>query len=290
MITFVRIAEAGSISRAARSLGLSVAMTSRRLARLEAELGAALMRRTTRRITLTDAGQEFLVRARAVLAGVEDARASVRPGRGAVGRVVVSAPVSFGLARVAPMIPELLDKHPHLRVDLRLEDRAVDLLADGVDVAIRAGVHPPDTASLVARRLGTYPRVVCASPAFVRKHRKLDSVAALRGAPCIVHSAGAAEWVFDTAQGVESVAVDGRFHTNSLLVVRGAALAGAGVAWLPLWLAADDLRDRRLVRVVPGAELRPIEVFALFHQQARGAATIRVVLDELAGALSAARM
>jgi DNA-binding transcriptional LysR family regulator len=150
-------------------------------------------------------------------------------------------------------------------------------------------MRPPDTASLVARRLGTYPRVVCASPAFVRNHRRLDSVAALRSVPCIVHSADAAEWVFDTAQGVESVGLDGRFHTNSLLVVRGAALAGVGVAWLPLWLVADDLQHRRLVRVVPGAELRPIEVFALVHNQARGAAAIHVVLDELAGALSAAQ-
>jgi DNA-binding transcriptional LysR family regulator len=285
MATFVRIAEAGSISKAARSLGLSVAMTSRHLSWLEAELGAPLMRRTTRRITLTDAGQELLVRARGLLAGVEEARQAVRPGRGVVGRVVVSAPVSLGLARVAPLVPALLEKHPRLHVDLRLEDRAVDLLADGVDVAIRAGARPPDVASLVARRLGSYPRVVCASPAFVRKHKKLDSVADLGAVPCVVRGAGPAEWVFETAHGAESVAVDGRLRTNSLLVVRSALLAGVGVAWLPLWLVADDLQAKRLVRVVDEAELPPIEVFALFHKQARGAAAIRAVLDELAGAL-----
>src|SRR5215468_5260457 len=148
MTSFVRIAEAGSISKAARTLGLSVAMTSRHLSSLEAELGAPLMRRTTRRIVLTDAGQEFLVRARAVLAAVDEAREAVRPGRGVAGRIVVSAPVSFGLARVAPVVRALLEKHPLLRVELRLDDRAVDLLADGIDLAIRAGSRPPVTTSL----------------------------------------------------------------------------------------------------------------------------------------------
>src|SRR5262245_41644645 len=138
-------------------------MTSRHLSSLEAELGVPLMRRTTRQAVLTDAGQEFLVRARAVLGAVEEARQAVRPGRGVAGRIVVSAPASFGLARVAPVVRVLLEKHPLLRVDLRLDDRAVDLVADGVDLAIRAGSRLPLVASLVARRLGSYPRVLCAS-------------------------------------------------------------------------------------------------------------------------------
>src|SRR5215813_10190825 len=119
MTTFVRIADAGNISRAARSLSLSVPMASRHLRWLEEELGVPLMRRTTRRVDLTDAGQELLTRARAILAGVEEVRATIRPGRGVTGRVVLSVPTSIGLGRIAPLVPALLDRHPRLRVELR---------------------------------------------------------------------------------------------------------------------------------------------------------------------------
>jgi len=117
MATFVRIADSASISRAARSLGLSVAMASRHLRALEEHLGVELMRRTTRQLALTEAGSEFLVRSRAVLAGVDEAREVVRPGRGAAGLLVMSLPVSFGLAQLAPLLPAFLEKHPRLELD-----------------------------------------------------------------------------------------------------------------------------------------------------------------------------
>src|ERR1700760_2104657 len=128
MTTFVRIADAGNISRAAHSLGISVAMARRHLRWLETEVGFPLMRRTTRRVDLTAEGQEFLVRARAILAGIEETKATIRPGPGVAGRVVLSVPPSFGLGRIAPILPELLETHPRLRVEVRCEDRAVDLL------------------------------------------------------------------------------------------------------------------------------------------------------------------
>ena len=285
MTTFVRIADMGSISRAARSLGLSVAMASRHLGWLEKELGIALMRRTTRRIDLTDEGGEFLARARVLLAGVEDAKQVVRPGRGAAGRVVLSVPVAFGLGRLAPLLLGLLDAHPRLHVDLRLEDRAVDLLADGVDIAVRAGATPPDSASIVARRLGAYARALCASPKFLAKHGPITSVAALASVPCVLHGTGPTAWTFETPTGPESVFVDGRMRTNNLLVVRHAVLQGAGIGWLPHWLVAEDLRKRRLVRVLEGAVQPSIEIFGLFHKQARGAGAIRAVLDYFTEAL-----
>ncbi|HEY3665852.1 MAG TPA: LysR family transcriptional regulator, partial [Polyangiaceae bacterium] len=164
MTTFVRIVDAGNISRAARALGLSVAMASRHLRWLEKELGAPLLRRTTRRVDLTEAGLEFVTRARAILAGIEEAKSVIRPGRGVSGRVVLSVPTTLGLERIAPLLPALLDEHPRLRVEIRFEDRAVDLIEDGIDIAVRAGRAPPDSPFFAARRLASFERVLCASP------------------------------------------------------------------------------------------------------------------------------
>jgi len=285
LTTFVRIADAGNISRAARSLGLSVPMASRHLRWLEEELGVPLMRRTTHRLDLTEAGTELVARARVILASVEEAREIVRPGPGVAGHVVVSAPVSFGVHRLSPLLPSLFEKHPRLRVEIRLEDHVVDLLADGVDVAIRALSGPrADSSSLVTRRLATYARLLCASPQLVAARGPIESVAALAHVPCVVHR-GASSWTFETQNGAESVTVDGALRTNNFLVARDAVLAGLGVGWLPEYVVAEDLRKRRLVRVLPGAELSAIELFGVFHRQTRGVAAIRAVLDHVARAL-----
>jgi DNA-binding transcriptional LysR family regulator len=288
LTTFVRIADAGSISAAARTLRLSVAMASRHLRALEEEFGTPLMRRTTRRIDLTDAGTELLARARGLLIGLEEARAAVRPGRGAAGLVVLSAPVSFGLAKLAPLVPALLAAHPRLTLDVRFDDRVVDLLGDGVDLAIRVGVAAPDSPFLVARRLATYERVLCASPAFLDQAGPLHDVAALATAPCVVHGTAPTSWQFETLTGPVSVTVTGRVRTNNILAVRDAALAGLGVAQVPRWLVVEDLRKKRLVRILEGAVLPTVHVIGLVHAAARGTARLRHVLDFLADALPAA--
>ena len=150
--TFVRIAEMGSITRAARSLGLSLSMASRHLRWLEIEFGTALVHRTTRQLHLTDAGKEFATRARVLLAGVDDAKQALDVGPSRQGRVVVTAPNALGTYRLSSIMPSLAAKHPRLRIELRREDRAVDLVKEGVDLAIQA-TAPPDRASLVAREL-----------------------------------------------------------------------------------------------------------------------------------------
>lgn len=285
LATFVRIADAGNISRAARSLNLSVPMASRHLRWLEEELRVPLMRRTTRRVDLTEAGQELLTRARAILAGVEEVRATIRPGNGVAGRVVLSVPTSIGLGRIAPLVPALLEAHPRLRLELRFEDRAVNLLEDGVDIAIRAGRPPPDSPFVVARRLASFERVVCASPKLLKKCGPINAVAKLSELPCVVHGAPPTVWEFQTEEGPVLVAVDGRLRTNNLLAVRDATLAGAGIAWLPSWLVDDDLRARRLKLVLPGMTLLPVDVYGLFHTRARSASAVRAVLDYFASEL-----
>jgi DNA-binding transcriptional LysR family regulator len=282
MTTFVRIVDAGNISRAARSLGLSVAMASRHLRWLERELGAPLLRRTTRRVDLTEAGLELVSRARIILAGIEEAKSVIRPGRGVAGRVVLSVPTTLGLERIAPLLPALLEKHPRLRVEIRFEDRAVDLIEDGIDIAVRAGRSPPDSPFLAARRLASFERVLCASPRLLAECGSIDEVSKLSKLPCIVHGAPPTVWEFETPGGPASVVVDGRLRMNNLLAIRDAVVAGAGIAWLPSWLAAAEMRARRLKPVLVGMRLSPVEVYALFHGEARGATAMRAVLDYLA--------
>ena len=282
METFVRIADAGSISKAARMLRLSVAMTSRHLRALEEDLGVELIRRTTRQLALTDAGAEFLVRSRGVIASANEAREVVRPGRDVAGRLVMSLPVSFSLAQVAPTFAVMLEKHPRLELDLRFEDRFVDLLGDGIDLAIRAGSPPPDSPNIVARKLAIMDRVLCASPAFVAKHSKLNTIEALGRVPCVVQG-NASRWVFEPGENQQPNVIDvrGRLRTNSILALREGILGGAGVGRLPLWLAAEDLKKKRLVRILPELSLQPVEVYGMFHEGSRGCAAIRAALQFL---------
>jgi DNA-binding transcriptional LysR family regulator len=198
----------GSITRAARSLGLSLPKASRHLSWLEQELGISLVHRTTRQLHLTDAGQQFATRARALLLGLDDAKQALRPGPVLAGQVVVTAPNALGTYELSSIMPSLAARHPRLRLELRLEDRAVDLVKEGVDLAIRAGV-PPDHASLVARELATYDRVLCAAPSFLAQHGAIDSFAALAAAPCVLHGCGPAVWNFETPEGQKSIRVDG---------------------------------------------------------------------------------
>ncbi len=285
--TFVRIAEAKNISRAARSLGISTAMASRQLRALEQDLGVSLVRRTTRRLDLTEAGLELLDRARKLLAGADEARAAVQPGRGASGLLVMSVPVPLGLAAIAPLLPKLLRAHPRLSLDVRFDDRLVELPADGIDLAVRVGEAPPDTPYLVARKLASYERILCATPSFLRKH-PVPGAEALARTPCLVLGAAPTRWRLQTASGVVLVTVEGPLRTNNMLALRDAALSGLGVAPLPAWLVHDDLRRRRLVRVLDDARLPTMQVMGLTHVDARGAHALRAVQDFLARALPGA--
>lgn len=286
MTTFLRIAEMGNITRAARSLGLSLPMASRHLRWLENELGTRLILRTTRRLHLTDAGRDFAKRSRALLLGVEDAKQAVRAGPGLEGRVVITAPNALGTHQLSSVMSSLAARHPRLRIELRLEDRAVDLVKEGVDLAIRAAA-PPDHASLVAREVATYERVICAAPTFLARHGPIESLAALAEAPCIIHGCGPAVWKFETPEGPKSITVDGPLCTNNVVIIRDAILAGLGVAWLPDYVIGEELSDGRFVRVLPETKLPPIKVYGIMPKQTRPRATARAVLDFLSSALRA---
>jgi DNA-binding transcriptional LysR family regulator len=259
-------------------------MASRHLQWLENDLSVQLMRRSTRHIDLTDAGRAFLERARLLLADLEDAREVVRPGHGVAGRLVLSVPACLGIGKIVPLLPKFLEQHPRLRLDLRFEDRVTDLLADGVDVAIRADVRLPDSTFIVARKIVMYERILCGSPAFLRRHGRVSSVADLAQLPCIVHGTPPeTAWTFATPSGPQSVVVDERVRTDNILSTRALAVAGVGIGWLPKWLAFEEFRERRLKQVLPDtAVLSPMIIYGLTHKQMRGGAAIRAVLDFLA--------
>ncbi len=280
--TFVTIADTRSITRAAQIVGLSVPMASRQLRGLEEELGTELVRRSTRNLQLTQTGLDFLGHARRLLDEVQQAKEAVRPGQGVHGTLVVSLPVAFGLARIVPLIPGFLARNPRLRLDLRFSDQLADMIADNVDIAIRAGVQPPDSHALIARRLDSYERVLCASPDFVAKNPGLLDVHALAGVSCLVQGVGPTRWRFDTAEGQVEVPVSGPLRTSNIRLLSDAAAAGLGVALLPEPMIAEELRQERLVRLLPHAVPPSGVIYGIYHRSARGSPAVHAFLQAVA--------
>jgi len=179
------------------------------------------------------------------------------------------------------LFPTLLEAHPRLRLDLRFEDRFVDLLADGVDLAIRAGVAPPDSPFVVSRKLAWIDRVLCASPEFLQARRAPKTVEALASLPCVIQGTGRMQWSFETSSGPVSVSVDGPIRTNNVLAARDAAQASLGIARLPHWIVQDELRRGTLVRVLDEARMPIIEVVGMYHRVSNGSVAIQAVIDML---------
>lgn len=268
MAVFVAVVEGGSLAAAARGTGLTPSAVSKLVSRLERGFGATLLRRTTRRMTVTDSGQIFYERARGVLEelrSVEQEMAS----RDAVprGRLRVSAPALFGQVRVLPLLLAFMKRYPTLALDLELTDRVVDMVGERIDIAVRITPEPP--ASFVARRVGVVQRLLCASPGYLRASGSPRSPAELVDHTCLQLSGGAAAepWTF-RSKGVGgapvSVRVAPRLRFSSTTAIHEAAKAGLGIADLPDYLVAEDLRAKRLLRVLEQLETPPRNVYVIY--------------------------
>lgn len=282
MATFVRIVETGSLSAAARALRLSAPGVSRQLSTLERELGATLVKRSTRRLQITEAGQIWYAQCMRILADVEAARIGVNGGRTVRGLLTVSAPVSLGLVHVAPRIPAILRRHHGLHVDLRLEDHLIEPVTAGIDVVVRAGVDPPDSAALVAQPLLTFVRVVVASPAYLLARGEPRNAAALAQYECVVQLGAVgpiSAWHLVCDGKEQIVQVRGALRVSAPLAVREAAMAGLGVAFLPEWLVAADLAEGRLRRILTSYVSNPITAWALYRSELRRSPRIRAFVD-----------
>jgi DNA-binding transcriptional LysR family regulator len=285
---FVRVAETGSFSRAGREIGMAQPGVSRIVATLEARLGVKLFLRTTRKVTLTEAGAALLRRARDALAEIEDAENAARGADRLVGLLRVATPVTFGAREIATRLAPFLETHPSLDIELLMADRNVDLVEEGVDVAIRLG--PLADSSFTARRLESAPRYLLASPAYLDRRGTPAAPADLARHHIIGGRPPAADiWTLRDAHGCESaVGVRARLIATSVEGVVAAAVAGLGIAQLSHFACREDYRRGRLVRLLGAWSLPPIEVHALLPGGRRPSAKARAFVDYLAKALAVA--
>jgi DNA-binding transcriptional LysR family regulator len=249
-VVLVRVVQAGSFRGGARALGLPKTTVSRKVAELEEHLGARLVQRTTRTLALTDAGAAFVEQAEEALAHLEAAEQAVTElQREPRGRLRVTATTAMGQTLLAPLLSDFLEAHPAVDVVLQLTDRHVDLVAERVDVALRAGPLPD--SSLVAHRVGTSTMRLVASPRYLREHGTPMTPADLAGHRCLRFAksgeAARATWPLGRAKRVREVAITGRFVADDMLVLRAAAERGLGIARLPAVLVKDAVRRHRLV-------------------------------------------
>ncbi|AUX45178.1 LysR family transcriptional regulator [Sorangium cellulosum] len=291
MTAFITSVEEGSFSAAAEKLRLTPSGVSKLVSRLEERLKVRLLQRTTRRMQLTQVGRAYYERARRIFEELDALEREVESHDDAPrGTLRLTAPTVLGHVRVLPLVLSFQDTYPEVNVELLLNDRVVDLVEEGIDVAVRMTASPP--LSFVARKLGDDARVLCASPAYLSRRGRPSHPRDLADHDCIVFLAGGAvddTWRLkpDPRSGeVEGVRVRGRFQANNTLSLREAALAGLGIVNLPDYLVGDDLRSGRLVAVLEG--LVPVEraVYAVYPQAPFVPARVRELVRHLAEGFS----
>lgn len=257
--TFVEVADAGGVSPAARRLGVAKSIVSRRLARLEAELGVQLLARTTRGAALTDAGATFREHAARACAEMDTAREAILPDGDLRGRLRIAAPLTFGPTHFAPVFAELARRHPQLHVHAAYSDRFVDMVAEGFDCAVRVGYL--QDSNLVARCVGPlYGRLV-ASPGYVDVHGSPDAPAELTAHEALMQ--GTEPWQFLDGGRVVTVHPRGRFKADNGTALLAAALSGLGIAWLPDGITQPHLDSGALVAVMPRFPPPPAGIYVI---------------------------
>lgn len=282
---FARIVATGSLSGAARDLDLSLAVVSKRLTALEERLGVRLLQRTTRRQSLTEEGEAFHARCVRILAEVQEAEAAVSRTRDAVTGVLrVAAPRAFGRRRIAPLAVAFRDAHPEVCVQLTLSDALVDIVEDGMDVAIRFGALAD--SSHIARRLAPNYRILCAAPAYLARRGMPQEPVALAKHDCIIFGEHPTrEWTFRDKDGETSVRVNPAYVTNDGEAAHALALAGGGIVQKSIWDVGDDLGTGRLVRVLPDHAIPAAPLHALYANAQHLAPKVRAFVAFCADAL-----
>ena len=281
---FVQVFDAGGFSAAARQHGRSKALLSKYVTDLEDYLGVRLMNRTTRKLSLTEAGEAYYREASQLLLQLDDLDNSILDQTAAPrGLLRVSAARNFGEMILAPAIYAFLVEHPEVQLDLRLEDRFVDLVDEGIDVALR--ISAAQDSSLIARKIANMQHSVVASPAFIAGHGEPKSPESLRNLPCIIDTnlSGQANWRFVDKGQTVSVHVNGPVRVNSPLSARDAALAGLGVALLPGYLADPELKAGRLVRILDGYLQTGSMLQAVYPHRRHLSGKVRALIDHLVG-------
>lgn len=281
---FLRVLDLGSISAAARSLDLSVAVASQRLKRLERELGVRLLHRTTRRLHATPEGTALAEQGRALVEDLEALTAGLRQAGGEIAGILrMTASASFGRQHLSPLLPEFMALHPRVVLSINLTDQMLDLVSAGFDLAIRIGAL--DDSNLVARKIAPNRRLLCASPDYLRRHGAPRTPEDLAAHDCLllVGSQGRQDlWrLGDGAGGEIPVRVRGRFESNFGELLRDAAVAGLGIAQHSTWHVCDDLRAGRLLPVLPDYPLADTGIHAVMPQRRLVPPRVRAFVDFL---------
>jgi DNA-binding transcriptional LysR family regulator len=280
--TFVAVADTGGVSPAARRLGLPKSIVSRRLARLESELGAQLLTRNTRGAALTEAGATFREHAARAVAEIDAARESVSPNGELRGLLRIAVPMSLGITHLAPLLAQFAARHPLLQVHVSYGDRFVDLIGEGFDMAVRIG-YLQDSV-LVARRVGDVAATLVASPEYVQAHGAPQSLEELASHSALMQATES--WRFRDGEKIVVVHPQGRFKADSGFALVSAVLAGLGVIVLPGFLCDEHLASGKLVRLLPQY---PIPVAGLFIVRPPGDHSprkVRVLTDFLVAELA----
>lgn len=280
---FVQVVRSGSFTAAAEKLGMSKSAVSKYVTRLEDRLGARLLNRTTRRLSLTEGGRSFYARSHKALDEIEEAEAELsRLQDEPRGELRLSSPMSFGILHIAPLLPGFQARYPELNVDMVLDDRQTDLVDEGFDLAIRIGELPD--SSLVARRLGPCRHVLCASPEYLARHGVPQSPEELSDHPALTYryQDSPAEWHLLGSDGVHyPVGINSRLQMNNSLALREAVLQDAGLTLTPTFIVGADIRAGRLRAVLSDYKALEVSIYAVYPQRKHLSPKVRAFIDFL---------
>jgi len=283
MQLFRRVVETGSFSAVSREMQLSQPTVSKQIAGLESYLRTRLLVRSTRQLNLTDAGQIYYQRCCQILDELADTETELQQQQTmATGTLRVNMPVAVGRIKISPLLWQFIECYPELKLDIQLDDSYVDLVKQGVDVAIRIG--PLMDSSLIASKLGTIPRYTVASSAYLKKHGEPTKLEDLQQHNCLVYSLLETqnEWHFDhNSNGKEKILVQGSLSSNSPDVIREAALAGKGIAVILGWLVEDDIKQGDLKIILKDHVPTSLDINALYLQRRFMPAKLRLFIDYL---------
>lgn len=279
---FVAVVENGGFTAAARTLGISKSAVSKRINQLEKHLGVRLLHRTTRKLSLTEAGERYFEHAGQALAAAGQAEDAVTELQGEPqGKLRISSPMSFGRLHVAPLIPKLLKRYPKLQIDLTMDDRKVDLVAEGFDVAIRSGSGNLPDSALIARKLAPLRQVLCASPDYIDRYGLPNKPAELTEHNCVLfsYSTDVNEWTLQAEGKSDVVSVTGSYRVNNSEAILEALREGIGIGRLPTFIAGPDLKSGRLVQLFESYRIPDHTFYAVFPEREYLPAKVRAFLD-----------
>lgn len=279
---FVSVVESGSFSQAAERLGITKSAVSKRISGLEARLGVKLLHRTTRKLSLTEAGKFYLEHAHNALQAAQDAESAVlKLQEEPRGRLRASVPMSFGRLHISPIIPEFLERYPGVELELSLEDTWADIIGEGLDVAVRAG--PLSDSSFIARQLTPLNSAVCASPEYIKSKGQPVVPGDLMHHDCLLYSYHTVvnEWVFARDDMGEAVRVKGRYQVNNSEALLDAVLSGIGIGRLPTFIAGRHIESGQLLELLPDYIMPSRMLYAIFPARQYLPAKVRVFLDFL---------